>query len=746
MNKANNTIEDQYKELIESNSNGIIIYRGEDIIFANHSCQKITGYTHPEILKLKFWELAYNRKVVKERGLKRQKGEKVIDRYEEQVKRKDNTFVWVEYSAKNIIWDGEPAIMGSFYDISKQKKIELQLLESEKRYKALANITNEAIFFSNNGIGIDCNKTAERMFGYTREEVIGMRGTTIVSDKYKPLIVERMLSNYAEPYEAVGLKKNGDEFPIEVQGLQIIYNNKATRVTIVRDISKQKESEINFIKSENKYQILTESLTDCVFMLDINGLFTYLSPVFTKITDFKVEEFIGRHFLEGIADDYHDKIISIFNTGIQEFKNNLYEIEIVAKGGNRIPTEISSSTLLDENNIPIGRIGTFRDITNRKINERSLIIAKEKAEESDKLKTAFLQNMSHEIRTPLNGILGFADLLRTEYTPSQDVMKYSSIIYKSGSRLQSLINNVLDISKIEAGSVEVNIKPFVLNHLLKDIENLLKSKAKEKHLTLSILLDLEDEDSLILSDSEKLNQIIINLINNAIKFTSKGEVILSYSIEKNNIRFAVKDTGLGLSPENQKLVFNRFYQTDLSKKRGFEGAGLGLAITKDLVELLKGEIGVNSEENIGTEFWFRIPYQKGSSTNVRVNIKDNLELFYKTIHILIAEDDDANYLYLEALLSKYNVKLSRAVNGDEAIDYCENNNVDLVLMDINMPKTDGLEATKIIKELKSNLPIIVQSASAFEGDKKAAFDAGCDAFISKPIIKKDLLQQIKLFF
>ncbi len=741
MSKDKQSVENQYKELIESNSNGIVIYKGEDIIFANNSCQRLTGYTHKEILSLKFWELAYNQEIVKERGLKRQNGENVISQYEEQVKRKDGSYIWVEFSAKKIIWNGEPAVMGSFYDISKQKEIEHQLLESERRYKALANITNEAIFFSHNGIGIDCNKTAERMFGYSRDEIIGMKGTTIVPDEYKPLIIERILSNYTKPYEVTGIRKNGTKFPIEIQGSQIIYNGKSTRVTIVRDISKQKESERNFLKSENKYKILTESITDCVFMLDPKGRFTYLSPAFTKITKYEIADFIGRSFLDGIAKEYHQKITKIFKTGLKEYKNNLYEIDIIGKGNIRIPTEISSSTLLDENNQPIGRIGTFRDITERKRNREALIIAKERAEQSDQLKTAFLQNMSHEIRTPLNGIIGFADLLQEHHVSEKFVHRYSSIIQTSGQRLLELINNILDISKIESGSIIVENKPFILNNLLKDIHNLLKLKAEEKGIKLRLKSELKDSESLIISDGGKLNQILLNLINNAIKFTEHGEVIFSYTLQGKHLRFFVKDTGTGINEAQQKEIFNRFFQTISSHYRGIEGAGLGLAITKGLVEVLGGEIDVKSKIGEGSEFFFTIPFRTGVIDNNNTS-KDTIKINNEHLNILVAEDDETSFLFIEALLLQSNTNISHVSNGSDAIDFCENNEVDLVLMDINMPKMDGLEATKILKMINPNLPIIIQSAYAFSTEKDIAFKAGCNAFISKPIVKKELFKTI----
>jgi len=732
--KAQRTIEkqhSQYRDLIESSAVGIMIFQNNKVVFANEKACEITGYSKTEFLNFNFWDLAIDKQSIKDRGYKRLKGEEITEHFEVEIQHKNGHKIWLDYVGKKIIWFDQPAIMISAFDLTKQKQIEKQLKENEERYKALSDNTNEAIFFSQNGIGIDCNKTAEKMFGYSRNEVVGMSGFMIVSEEYKDLVVQNMLNNYTKPYRVIGKKKDGTLFPIRIQGSEIIYNGARTRVTIIQDISKEIENKKKLELSEKKYKTLTESLTDCVFTVDSKGFFTYLNNAFKKITQYAPEEYLGKHFLEGIVPEYHEKIIKLFSIGMEKNTAFLYEIEIFNKQKKRVPIEVSVSSLLDSNNNPIGRIGTFRDITERKqqqqqllklqqsveqststivitdsngiieyvnpafstsseyeINEvlgknpnilksdfhpdsfyedlwntissgktwkgellnkkkngslywekviispivnkqgevnnyiaikediteakkirEDLIIAKKKAEENDMLKTAFLQNMSHEIRTPLNGILGFAELIKMGDLEEDDVYNYADIISTSGHRLLNLINNVLDISKIESGTFVLNTDTFYLNQLLSDIQKIMILKAEKKGLYLKMLYKLPDEQSLIITDNGKLNQILINLINNAIKFTEEGGITCSYSIKGKKIHFSIKDTGIGISKEQQEKIFKRFYQTNLTKSRRYEGAGLGLAISKGLVELLEGEIGVRSQKGKGSEFYFSIPYK-----------------------------------------------------------------------------------------------------------------------------------------
>ena len=532
--------------------------------------------------------------------------------------------------------------------------------------------------------------------------------------------------------------KRNKKIPIEISVSSLLGSEGEVlgRIGTFRDITQRKMTQKQLLKLE---KAATQS-SSIIVITDAKGEIEYVNPAFTEITGYSIEEVQGKtprilksnHQTEKFYKDLWQTLTSK-QTWKGEFLNKKKDRTVYWENA-------VISPIVDEKNNIISYIAVKEDITEVKKARETLVAAKEKAEESDRLKTAFLQNMSHEIRTPLNGILGFAELLKEADLNKEDVFNYSNIITKSGHRLLDLINNILDISKIESGNVDVNPKPFTLNYLLKDLWNLIKLKAEEKGLALEMDYGLSDSDSLIISDKGKLNQIIINLINNAIKFTSKGKIVCNYVVKDNFLHFSVKDTGVGIEKKHQDKIFNRFYQTDFSKSREFEGAGLGLAITKGLVELLGGEIGFTSKKGEGSNFFFTIPYKVAEKKKNSALTKDIL--IQKRLKVLVAEDDDASYLYIEALLDKFDIELHHTLNGKTTIEFCKNNDLDLVLMDINMPELDGLEATKIIKTIKPQLPIIVQSAYAFSSEQNEAFEAGCDGFVSKPVIKGELLNLI----
>jgi len=374
-----------------------------------------------------------------------------------------------------------------------------------------------------------------------------------------------------------------------------------------------------------------------------------------------------------------------------------------------------------------------------------LEIAKVKAEESDKLKTAFLQNMSHEIRTPLNGILGFSSLLQDENIAKNEIKEFTAIIQQSGNRLLEIVNNVLDISKIETGQLTVKNSVFLINSIFSDLLTFFTPLADSKNVEL-FYHNLDDTKRLIYSDESKLNQIFTNLINNAIKFTTSGRIDYGYEIKEYEIQFYVKDTGIGIPEEYYEKIFDRFIQVDLKITRGYEGAGLGLSICKGLVELLGGNIWLESEVGKGTTFYFTIPlHDDFVNKNIEIKESDNqVKINHGTI--LIAEDDWTSFHYLGSLLKNSEVTILHAENGKKAVEFVEKMpDLRLVLMDIKMPIMNGIEATKLIKQIRPDLPIIAQTAYAFSSEKEEILSIGCNDYISKPISKEHLLKLIEKY-
>ena len=394
----------------------------------------------------------------------------------------------------------------------------------------------------------------------------------------------------------------------------------------------------------------------------------------------------------------------------------------------------------------------INEIGKRKVIERELISAKEKAEESNRLKTAFLNNMSHEIRTPLNGITGFIALLQDPNLEDEDKQKYFNIINISSNRLITTVTDIVEISKIEVGLIEVSVKEVSINEMLNELYNLFSSEASKKGLDLIQLPSLSDDESIVLSDYDKLNGILTKLVKNAIKFTNKGSVSFGYNIVTSSqseplIQFFVKDTGIGIPKDRQQAIFNRFEQSDVGDTRAFEGSGLGLAIAKSYVEMLDGEIWLKTEENIGSEFMFTIPYKK--NTNIikkeeQHTKSKNKQESLKDLTVLIAEDEIINSQFFEAAFKNVFKQIIYVETGQQAIEACKDNpEIDLVLMDIKMPVMNGYTATRKIREFNKDIIIIAQTAFGLEGDREKIIEAGCNDYIAKPINKNKLLEMIE---
>jgi signal transduction histidine kinase/ActR/RegA family two-component response regulator len=377
-----------------------------------------------------------------------------------------------------------------------------------------------------------------------------------------------------------------------------------------------------------------------------------------------------------------------------------------------------------------------RDISEQLRYEEELVKAKEKAEESDRLKSAFLSNMSHEIRTPLNAIVGFSGII-ADTEDSEERKSYYKIVETNNERLLQLISEILDLSKIESGVYEFTYASVALNDLCHELLTMHQVACKKAKL----VLDPSPADTVLISDKNRMIQIFSNLINNAIKFTPMGEIHFGYRPFEKEVEFYVKDTGIGIAPDKMDKVFERFVKVDTFAP----GTGLGLAICKTIVEKLGGSISVVSTLGKGTTFTFKLPYVRPSS---QIEKQENIDAALNIVEteptssILVVEDIFSNFKLIKAILgSKY--KLTHATTGIEAIDFFHKYNPDLILMDIKIPKIDGLEVTRMIRDQSKDIPIIAVSAYAYEEEKKRAFEAGCNDFISKPVNKVKLLETVK---
>lgn len=383
----------------------------------------------------------------------------------------------------------------------------------------------------------------------------------------------------------------------------------------------------------------------------------------------------------------------------------------------------------------------------RKENESELLIAKEKAIESDKLKSAFLANMSHEIRTPMNAILGFSELISRPNLQPEKRDTYTHHIVSNGKILLTLVDDIIDLAKIEAGQLKIKRNSSNIDELLSELQHFCiseKKRIKKDEIQIVRQTNRDGNQQWLLCDSFRLKQVLLNLLSNALKFTLNGFIEFGYEIPNNaTIQFYVKDTGIGIAENQQKIIFDRFRQADDSVTRQYGGTGLGLSITKKLVELMGGHIWLKSETNVGTTFYFTLPLIIPDLGNKHLEDKSkasNPFISFKSKTVLVVEDNEANYLYLYELINPTGLKIVRAINGKIAVEYIRNNNhVNLILMDMQLPEMDGFEATRLIKEINPKIPIIAQTAYALADERNRALSAGCDYYLSKPITPDALL-------
>lgn len=392
-------------------------------------------------------------------------------------------------------------------------------------------------------------------------------------------------------------------------------------------------------------------------------------------------------------------------------------------------------------------------LVNKELNERvkllekanlELEVAKKKAEESDRLKTAFLQNMSYELRTPMNGILGFVELLSNSNLSDNERQAYIDIVAKSGDRLLHTFNNFMQASMIETGQVSMHYSHINLNGEFGDLYADFKDEAKRKNLTFHFYSDLPDNSANIYTDSEKLSAILSQLLKNAIKYSHSGdEVTFGYVLKNEVLEFYVKDRGTGIQEERLQAIFDKFTQADIENTNALEESGLGLKVAKAYVELLGGTIWFQSVENKETTFFFTIPFKimKGDADNKTASVKYKIADKPK---ILIAEDDPYTKNYLTIILQNMCSEILYADNGLDAVAICRRNpDIDLILMDIKMPQMNGYEATREIRKFNNDIFIIAQTAYAMASDRKKAMEAGFNDYISKPINKSELIAMIE---
>lgn len=512
-----------------------------------------------------------------------------------------------------------------------------------------------------------------------------------------------------------------------------MYENPDELTDIQSEFTKDK-LKINYpiVYNDYKYGIIVIDVDTSILYSKITRYVLVILGIFAGMIVFSL--LLANQFQKPISQP----ILSLANLTRKISEEGSYKTKIQYDSNDEI------GILYDNFNIMLQQIVSREEARDEA--EKKLQKEKERAEESDQLKSAFLANMSHEIRTPMNAILGFTELLTmpdSEVTP-EEKENFIKLINNSGNNLLQLIDDIIDISKIEASQLKIIKKDFNLNSTLQDIcksyQEIKKQKSREK-IDVKVNDNVLEENISINTDPLRLNQVFTNLIDNALKFTEDGFIEFGYEIQNNKtLLFYVKDTGVGMDQNKKDTIFDRFTKLE-DTTRLYRGAGLGLAISKSIVELLGGKIWVESVLNFGSTFYFTLPFTKVSDSNEYLKVsQDDLSYNWKNKTILVAEDEPANILYIEEVLKITNAQILKAKNGKEAVQIVsENKNVDIIIMDIKMPEMDGFEATKRIKLLNKNIPIISQSAYAMPGDINKGLSSGMDDYLIKPVKPKVLL-------
>lgn len=658
-------------------------------------------------------------------------------------------------------------------NISERIESEIRLNRSEQNLKEAQRIANlgswEYVFKDKEFVA--------------SEEVFSIMGLS--SEKGK--ISYQSLFRYIHPddkarmrHDFMGFLKNMDAFTSDYRVVLRDNQCKYIRAKCEAEYSSQGEllKARGTIQDTTDWELLNERLerlaliarktSNGVVITNEVGEIEWVNESFTRITDFAPADVQGKkpsEFLDGGISP--EKELQRVIDALQHKKSTKVELQTKARLGKRIWLEIDIQPVFDEAGGLKHFVSLIRDVSKRKSDEekllkanselvheieerkkleKDLIKAKECAEQSDRLKSAFISNLSHEIRTPLNGIIGFANLLTSSDLDGEKKIFYRNILNDSCDNLLKIVEDILEVSRIQSGNIDVKSETVSLNLLIADLYNKYRFIANDKKLHLEMTVGLDDSSAIVSSDNKRLSQVLINLLDNAVKFTNEGTVSFGYTCDHQSLQFFVSDTGVGISEDMQVEVFKMFRQVELDISKRYGGTGIGLSIAQKVVEFMGGEMWLESEIGKGSTFLFKLPYLP-----VEVIKEVHQGQSFKTFAgvsftILVAEDDPVNFLYMKEVLESIDVCVKRAVTGLEAVNISkEDPSIDLIIMDINMPVLDGIKAAREIKSNLPHLPVVAYTIYVGEESKKSVENAGFDGFLAKPIDPEKLVDFVNLY-
>lgn len=650
-------------------------------------------------------------------------------------------------------------------ETQERSKAQTALIEAQEKYRYVVESLSEGIILTDiEGRITNVNEQMAKLTGYTKNELHGQTGYKLLiaqSEEEKVKTgMERSINGFQVELELEHIRKNGERWLGHIKASPFRNANGEIIGTIgaVVDITEKKHAQQKLKESEHKLRQIIDTSLDAVITIDRKGMITEWSQQASAIFGYRRDEVIGELMSNIIIPE---KYKTAHNNGMEHYNktghgpvlNKRIEITAVDKNGREFPIELSITPIEVDGRHSFS--GFIRDITDRKKAENDLIKAKQDAEQARLAEQQFLANMSHEIRTPMNAVIGMTHLMY-ETKPTDAQKEYLDALRFSADSLMGIINNILDISKIEAGELEFEQRAFDLKELLINLQQTFQFKVKEKPV--SVIVDIDsDLHNLVIGDSVRLNQVLTNLLGNASKFTQRGTIGVRAKLVKKEsdifwIEFDVHDTGIGIDKKNVNSIFENFKQADTSITRRYGGTGLGLAIVKQIVELQNGKIDVKSVASKGSNFIITLPFKDAGVKVAEKVVKDepdqNVDDLLRKTKILVVEDNPMNQKLIKKIFDLWECPLDIANHGLEALEILEKKTYDIILMDIHMPELDGCETTFRIRHNKenpnTNIPIIALTAAALLEEKNRAFKFGMNDFLTKPfspaLLKKTLLK------
>lgn len=728
--------------LIESSVDGLVTVDPEGYITdVNEQMCRMSGYGRDELIGSQFKQY-FTDPVKADTGVKQTIAKGVVTNYELVLLGKSGRKMRVSFNASIFRgMDGNlEGIFASARDISEQARLQQELAEQQTYTRSLIEASADALFaITSDGVITDVNEETTRLTGYPRRHLVNSAFQTYFTDPNRALsgVKETFEQGRVIGYELTLVTKSGRKITVSFNA-GVFTDSAGAPLGILasaRDITAQKEMEQQLRDSQLYTRSLIDSNIDALMTTDPLGIITDVNPQMEVLTGRTREELIGSPFKDHFTDP--ERAQGGIKLVLQEGKVEDYELTAVAKDGSETVVSYNGSTFFDREGKLQGVFAAARDVTDRKRFEGSLL-------EATQHKSEFLANMSHEIRTPMNGVIGMINLLlATDLSPEQT--EYAETARRSGEALLTIINDILDFSKIEAGKLSLEVIDFDLRTAVEEVVELLAEAAHEKGLEIATLIH-PDVPIGVRGDPGRLRQVLINLTGNAVKFTDSGEVVIKVKLlatqgDEAVLQLDVIDTGIGIPEKSAAQLFDSFFQADASTTRRFGGTGLGLTISHELVRLMGGEIGVESEVGRGSRFWFTVRLGVGTAEDRAIPIVAKM---LDGRRALIVDDNKTNRTILQQTLGRWGMETVSAPGGKEALALIEeggsSERFDLVILDFHMPEMDGMELACRIRErnVSEDLKLVLLTSAVSRGDGVTAREAGIDAYLTKPIREKSL--------